>query len=159
MKVAIYPGTFDPITNGHLDIILRATKFVDRLVIAVSNNNKKETLFDTNERVEMIKKVIKDQNISNVEIDYFDGLLINYAKKKNANVIIRGLRAISDFEYEFQMTGMNYKLDPKIETVFLMSSDKVQLISSKLIREISSLKGDVSKFVPKSVEERLKKKR
>ena len=107
----------------------------------------------------MIKKVIKDQNISNVEADYFDGLLISYAKKKNANVIIRGLRAISDFEYEFQMTGMNYKLDPKIETVFLMSSDKVQLISSKLIREISSLKGDVSKFVPKSVEERLKKKR
>ena len=159
MKVAIYPGTFDPITNGHLDIILRATKFIDRLVIAVSNNNKKETLFDTNERVEMIKKVIKDQNISNVEVDYFDGLLISYAKKKNANVIIRGLRAISDFEYEFQMTGMNYKLDPKIETVFLMSSDKVQLISSKLIREISSLKGDVSKFVPKSVEERLKKKR
>ena len=129
MKVAIYPGTFDPITNGHLDIILRATKFVDRLVIAVSNNNKKETLFDTNERVEMIKKVIKDQNISNVEVDYFDGLLISYAKKKNANVIIRGLRAISDFEYEFQMTGMNYKLDPKIETVFLMASDKVQLIS------------------------------
>ena len=159
MKVAIYPGTFDPITNGHLDIILRATKFVDRLVIAVSNNNKKETLFDTNERVEMIKKVIKDQNISNVEVDYFDGLLISYAKKKNANVIIRGLRAISDFEYEFQMTGMNYKLDPKIETVFLMSSDKVQLISSKLIKEISALKGDVSKFVPKSVEERLKKKR
>ncbi len=159
MKVAIYPGTFDPITNGHLDIILRATKFVDRLVIAVSNNNKKETLFDTNERVEMIKKVIKDQNISNVEVDYFDGLLISYAKKKNANVLIRGLRAISDFEYEFQMTGMNYKLDPKIETVFLMASDKVQLISSKLIREINSLKGDVSKFVPKSVEERLKKKR
>ena len=158
MKVAIYPGTFDPITNGHLDIILRATKFVDRLVIAVSNNNKKETLFDTNERVEMIKKVIKDQNISNVEVDYFDGLLISYAKKKNANVIIRGLRAISDFEYEFQMTGMNYKLDPKIETVFLMASDKVQLISSKLIKEISSLNGDVSKFVPKSVEEKLKKK-
>ena len=158
MKVAIYPGTFDPITNGHLDIILRATKFVDKLVIAVSNNNKKETLFDTNERVEMIKKVIKDQNISNVEVDYFDGLLISYAKKKNANVIIRGLRAISDFEYEFQMTGMNYKLDPKIETVFLMASDKVQLISSKLIKEISSLNGDVSKFVPKSVEEKLKKK-
>ena len=99
----------------------------------------------------MIKKVIKDQNISNVEVDYFDGLLISYAKKKNANVIIRGLRAISDFEYEFQMTGMNYKLDPKIETVFLMASDKVQLISSKLIKEISALKGDVSKFVPKSV--------
>ncbi len=158
MKVAIYPGTFDPITNGHLDIILRATKFVDKLVIAVSKNNKKETLFDIHERIEMIKKVIEDENISNVEVDNFEGLLISYAKKKNAKIIIRGLRAISDFEYEFQMTGMNYKLDPKIETVFLMASDKVQLISSKLIKEISSLNGDVSKFVPKSVEEKLKKK-
>ena len=106
----------------------------------------------------MIKKVIEDQNISNVEVDDFEGLLMNYANKKKANIIIRGLRAISDFEYEFQMTGMNYKLDPKIETVFLMSSDKYQLISSKLIKEISSLKGDVSKFVPNAVEEKLKKK-
>ena len=158
MKVAIYPGTFDPITNGHLDIITRSIKFVDKLIIAVSNNNKKKTMFSINERVQMIKKVIKDTNISNVEVDFFDGLLKNYANKKGANIIIRGLRAISDFEYEFQMTGMNYKLDPKIETVFLMSSDKYQLISSKLIKEISSLKGDVSKFVPNVVEEKLKKK-
>ena len=158
MKVAIYPGTFDPITNGHLDIIIRSIKFVDKLIIAVSKNNKKNTLFDINERIEMIKKVIEDANISNVEVDDFEGLLMNYANKKKANIIIRGLRAISDFEYEFQMTGMNYKLDPKIETVFLMSSDKYQLISSKLIKEISSLKGDVSKFVPNVVEEKLKKK-
>ena len=158
MKVAIYPGTFDPITNGHLDIITRSIKFVDKLIIAVSNNNKKKTMFSINERVQMIKKVIQDTNISNVEVDFFDGLLMNYANKKGANIIIRGLRAISDFEYEFQMTGMNYKLDPKIETVFLMSSDKYQLISSKLIKEISSLKGNVSKFVPNVVEEKLKKK-
>jgi len=159
MKIAIYPGTFDPITNGHLDIIIRSIKFVDKLIIAVSNNSKKNTLFTIDERVEIIKKVFDDENISNVEVDTFDGLLMNYVNKKKANIVIRGLRAISDFEYEFQMTGMNYKLNPKIETVFLMSSDKYQLISSKLIKEINSLKGDVSQFVPKAVEIKLKKKK
>ena len=158
MKIAIYPGTFDPITNGHLDIIIRSIKFVDKLIIAVSNNSKKNTLFRIDERVEIIKKVFDDENISNVEVDIFDGLLMNYVNKKKANIVIRGLRAISDFEYEFQMTGMNYKLNPKIETVFLMSSDKYQLISSKLIKEINSLKGDISQFVPKAVEIKLKKK-
>ena len=158
MKIAIYPGTFDPITNGHLDIIIRSIKFVDKLIIAVSNNSKKNTLFTIDERVEIIKKVFDDENISNVEVDTFDCLLMNYVNKKKANIVIRGLRAISDFEYEFQMTGMNYKLNPKIETVFLMSSDKYQLISSKLIKEINSLKGDISQFVPKAVEIKLKKK-
>ena len=158
MKVAIYPGTFDPITNGHLDIIIRSIKFVDKLIIAVSANNKKNTLFKINERLELIKKVIENENLINVEVDSFNGLLMNYAEEKKAKIVIRGLRAISDFEYEFQMTGMNYKLNPKIETVFLMSSDKYQLISSKLIKEINSLKGDISKFVPKEVEKELIKK-
>ena len=158
MKVAIYPGSFDPITNGHLDIITRSSKIVDRLIIAVSKNNNKKTLFKINERVEMIKEVIKNENISNVEVDTFEGLLMAYANKKKANIVIRGLRAVSDFEYEFQMTGMNYKLNPKIETIFLMSLDKYQLISSKLIKEINALKGDVSQFVPKIVENKLIKK-
>jgi len=158
MKVAIYPGSFDPITNGHLDIITRSSKIVDRLIIAVSKNNKKKTLFKINERVEMIKEVIKNENISNVEVDTFEGLLMIYANKKKASIVIRGLRAVSDFEYEFQMTGMNYKLNPKIETIFLMSLDKYQLISSKLIKEINALKGDVSQFVPKIVENKLIKK-
>lgn len=159
MKLAIYPGTFDPITNGHLDIIIRSVKFVDKLIIAVSKNNEKNTLFKIEERIEIIKKVIEDENISNVEVDAFNGLLMTYANKKKANIVIRGLRAISDFEYEFQMTGMNYKLNSKIETVFIMSSDKYQLISSKLIKEINSLEGDISQFVPKEVKNQLIKKK
>ena len=158
MKVAIYPGSFDPITNGHLDIITRSAKIVDKLIIAVSKNNEKNTLFKIEERIDIIKKVIEDENISNIEVDSFNGLLMTYANKKKANIVIRGLRAVSDFEYEFQMTGMNYKLNSKIETVFLMSSDKYQLLSSRLVKEINSLKGDISQFVPKEVSNQLIKK-
>ena len=158
MIIALYPGTFDPITKGHLDIIKRSIKFVEKLIIAVSENNEKKTLFTSNERVEMIKKVLIAENIKNVEVTSFKGLLMNFAKKNNASIVIRGLRAVSDFEYEFQMTGMNYKLNPSVETIFLMASDQNQLISSKLVKEISSLKGDISNFVPKNVEKILKKK-
>ena len=158
MKVAIYPGTFDPITNGHLDIIKRSSKFVDKLVIAVSETNIKNNLFSSKERIEMINDVINNESIKNVEISSFNGLLMNFATEKKANIVIRGLRAVSDFEYEFQMAGMNYKINTDIETIFLMASDKFQLISSKLIKEIASLKGNISQFVTKTVEEKLIKK-
>ena len=148
MKVAIYPGTFDPITNGHLDIIQRSCKFVDKLIIEVSDNKqKKNSLFEINERIKMIKEVVHDENLKNIEVDSFNELLMNYASKKKADVVIRGLRAISDFEYEFQMTGMNYQLNPDIETIFLMSSDKNSFISSNLVKEVHKLGGNVSKFV------------
>ena len=159
MKVGIYPGTFDPITKGHLDIIQRSYKLVDKLIIAISENNEKKTLFSVNDRIEMVKNVINETDLKNITVDSFKGLLMNYANKQEANVIFRGLRAVSDFEYEFQMTGMNYKLNPSIETVFLMASDNYQLISSKLIKEINSLDGDISQFVPKSVEDMLKNKK
>ena len=158
MKVAIYPGTFDPITKGHLDIIKRAIKFVDKLIIAVSKSSNKKTLFSISERINLINNVLEKEKIKKVSADSFEGLLMNYAKKKHAKIVIRGLRAVSDFEYEFKMTGMNYKLDPAIETIFLMSSDKYQLVSSKLIKEICSLKGDISKFVPSIVKDKLIKK-
>ena len=158
MKVAIYPGTFDPITNGHLDIIVRSVKFVDKLIIAVSKNNEKNTLFKIEERIDIIKKVIEDENISNIEVDSFNGLLMTYANKKKANIVIRGLRAVSDFEYEFQMTGMNYQLNPGLETIFLMSSEKYSFISSNFIKEVHKLGGDVSKFVSKNTIDILDKK-
>ena len=159
MKLGIYPGSFDPLTNGHIDIIERSKTIIDNLIIAVSQGtNDKRILFSIDERINMINTVIKNKNIQNVSVEPFNGLLVNFVEKKNAKVIIRGLRAVSDFEYEFQMTGMNFKLNPEIETIFLMASDNNQLISSNLVKEVSRLNGDVSKFVPSEVETELKKK-
>ena len=158
MKLGIYPGSFDPLTNGHIDIIERSRKFIDNLIIAISDNNNKKVLFNLDERIKMINKIMQNRNIDNVKVESFNGLLVSFVKKKKANLIIRGLRAVSDFEYEFQMTGMNFKLNSNIETIFLMASDNNQLISSNLVKEVSKLNGDVSKFVPPEVKIELKKK-
>ena len=148
-KIGIYPGTFDPMTNGHMDIVKRSLKIVDNLVIAVAKNINKDSLFNIDQRIEIIKKDIKILNgiNSNIKVTELSGLLTTFAKKQNASCIIRGLRAVSDFEYEFQMTGMNYQLSPEIETIFLMSADNNSFISSNLVKEVHKLGGDVSKFV------------
>ena len=151
--IGLYPGSFDPITNGHLDIIQRASRIVDHLIVGVAENKKKAYFFSMNERKELIQDSIsKNKEVSNnVNVEAFDGLLMSYAEKINAKVIIRGLRAISDFDYEFQMTGMNARLNSNIETIFLMASEKHQFISSRFVKEIFLLKGDVSSFIPNGV--------
>jgi pantetheine-phosphate adenylyltransferase len=153
-KIGIYPGSFDPITLGHLDIIQRSLHVVDKLTIAVSNNKSKNHFISIDERLKLIEQTIQDLTIEDqkrIEIEKFDNLLVHYVKSKNASVIIRGLRAVSDFEYEFLMTGMNRSIDNEIETIFLMSSEKYHFISSRFIKEIHSLGGDISKSVPKPV--------
>ncbi len=156
MKIAIYPGTFDPITFGHLDIIRRAAEIVDHLIIAVAKDNAKHPLFSLDERVELVRGEVK--NFPNVSVEKFEGLLVDYAAARNARIIVRGLRAVSDFEYEFQMFGMNAKLNPDIHTVFLPASENCQFIASKLVKEIIRLGGDVSKFVPYNIETALLRK-
>ncbi len=156
MKTAVYPGTFDPITNGHIDIIERALKIFDKVIIAVSVDSTKNPLFTVEERIKMISEAVKD--IQRIEIDSFSGLLVDYAKKTNAIAIIRGLRAVSDFEYEFQMALMNRRLNEKIETVFLMPNEKFTYLNSSIVREVVSLGGDISDFVPENVKNELKKK-
>ncbi len=153
---AIYPGTFDPITNGHIDLVLRATRLFDRVIIAVAENTSKKTVFSVEERVAMARTALA--GIENVEVCSFSGLVTSFAKKSEVKVIIRGLRAVSDFEYEFQMVGMNRQLNEKIETVFLMPSEHLSYISSSLVREIAALGGDVSKFVHKDVMSALRKR-
>jgi pantetheine-phosphate adenylyltransferase len=152
-RIGVYPGTFDPITNGHLDIIQRASRLVDHLIVGVARNIGKGPLFSTDERVRMVREDVADlpQNGAVIEVRAFDTLLMHFAVEMNCNVIIRGLRAVSDFEYEFQMAGMNARLNPKVETMFLMSSEKHQFISSRFVKEIGRLGGDIRHFVSRRV--------
>ena len=155
-RVAIYPGSFDPVTNGHLDIIQRGASLTDRLIVAVAKNAGKSPLFSIEQRIELLTNEIKSMQdkgriTSEVTVSTFSGLLIDYAQDQGASMILRGLRAVTDFEYEFQMTGMNRRMNPEIETVFLMASEKNQFIASSMVKEIANLDGDISSFVPESV--------
>ena len=152
--VAIYPGSFDPITNGHLDLIARGSKLADRLIVAVLENRRKQSLFTVQERVEMLTEVVKP--FPNVEVGCFHGLLVDYVAARGANFILRGIRAISDYEYELQIAHMNRRLSPGVETVFLMAAEAYSFVSSQLVKEVASLGGNVTGLVPPLIEERLK---
>ncbi|NCT41388.1 MAG: pantetheine-phosphate adenylyltransferase [Alphaproteobacteria bacterium] len=156
----VYPGTFDPITKGHLHLIRRASRMVDKLIIAVADNKRKGPLFTYEERMSLIREDIANMNEKGCEIEVqsFDNLLVHFARDVNASCIFRGLRAVSDFEYEFQLTGMNAKLDPEIETVFLMASEKWQFVSASFVKEICSLGGNIEEFVTPHVASKLKEK-
>jgi pantetheine-phosphate adenylyltransferase len=163
-KIAIYPGSFDPVTNGHLDIIERGAGLTDHLIVAVAQNVGKMPMFTIEERIDLLNAEIKDMNQqrlidgATVEVRSFDGLLINYAEEVGAKMILRGLRAVTDFEYEFQMTGMNRCMNHTIETVFLMASEHNQFIASRMVKEVAMLDGDISGFVPKRVAKELTKR-
>ena len=157
MRIGLYPGTFDPVTNGHLDIIGRAMKLVDRLVVGVAKNDDKGPLFLTDERVEMVRAEVARFD-ADIIVQPFSSLLMHFAEELDANVIVRGLRAVADFEYEFQMTAMNQRLNQDIETVFLMADPRHQAIASRLVKEIARLDGNIDSFVPPAVAERVRQK-
>jgi pantetheine-phosphate adenylyltransferase len=154
--VAIYPGSFDPITNGHLDLIERGSAFFDKLIVSILRNDEKEALFSVEERIEMLQEVVG--GLSNVEVGSFDGLLVDYAAQCGASVILRGIRAVSDYEYELQMALMNRRLRPEIETVFLMAGEAHSFLSSRLVKEVIRLGGSIAGLVPPSVEGKLRKR-
>ena len=156
MRTAIYPGSFDPLTNGHLDVVQRAAKLFDRVVVAVAKNEGKNPLFTLNERLALVRKSIT--HLPNVEADSFDSLLVEYVVSRQAQAIVRGLRAISDFEFEFQLALMNRKLNENIETIFMMPKDTYTFLSSRIVKEIARLGGDVSSFVPTPVQTALARK-
>jgi pantetheine-phosphate adenylyltransferase len=153
MRTAVYPGSFDPITNGHLDIIERGTRLFDRVIVGILENEEKSPLFNVTERIAIIREVTS--HLPSVEILSFSGLLVNFVRRVNANVVVRGIRAVSDFEYEFQMTLMNRELDPDTETIFMMPAVEYTFVSSRLVKEVFRLGGDVSRLVPPVVLERL----
>lgn len=157
MKIALYPGTFDPITYGHLDVIARASEIFDRVIVLVARNSSKEPLFTGDERMEMVRRAVGSRG--NVRVDVFDGLLVRYARKVRATAIVRGLRAVSDFEFEFQMALMNRKLASKITTVFLMPHEKYTYLNSSIVREIARLGGNIGQFVPPHVKKKLAEKK
>ncbi len=149
MGMAIYPGSFDPVTKGHLDIIERTSKIVDELIVAILENPRKKAVFTIEERLEMLRRVTS--GIENVRIEYFQGLLIEFAKRKKVNLVVKGLRAISDFEFEFQMALVNRKLDPQIETLFMVTNSKYSYLSSSIVKEVASFGGDIRDLVPPEV--------
>jgi pantetheine-phosphate adenylyltransferase len=153
MRTVIYPGSFDPLTNGHLDVVQRASKLFDKVIVAVAQNESKNPLFTLAERLELVQECIS--LLPNAEADAFDGLLVNYAQKRSAQAIIRGLRAVSDFEFEFQLALMNRKLNEHVETIFMMPKDTYTFLSSRIVKEIARLGGDISAFVPPPVREAL----
>ncbi|TEU25507.1 MAG: pantetheine-phosphate adenylyltransferase [Gammaproteobacteria bacterium] len=155
-KIAIYPGSFDPITNGHIDLVRRASQLFDKVIVGITQNSKKTSFLNIDERIQTTSTALED--IDNIEVMSFNTLLVDFANAQNAQVILRGLRAVSDFEYEFQLSGMNKHLNPNIETLFMTPAEQYANISSSLVREILSLGGDISAFVPKSIETHLKNK-